>query len=188
MLRCLDAACGSGEGTYGLARLLRECGFSPGEMVVHGATIEPLELFAAAHGWFPHDPARHKGFRRQMLPLIEDGTAGSIQFFQEDLTDSGQEQEDGYDLILCNGLLGGPLMHSRDTLERAVERICARLRPDGILLAADHFHGGWKKSLPENDLGEMLTGCGLKLLALGEGLAGIRQGQGSRSPAPDDCC
>jgi SAM-dependent methyltransferase len=176
MIRCLDAACGSGEGTYGLARLLRECGFAPGEIAVHGATIEPLELFAAAHGWFPHDPARQKAFRRQIMPLVEDATAGSILFFQEDLTDNGQGENERYDLVLCNGLLGGPLITSRDALERTVERICSRLRPDGIFLAADHFHGGWKKSVPGNDLGEMLARRGLKLLAPGEGLAGVRTG------------
>ncbi len=55
---CLDAACGSGEGTYELAQLLCECGFRPDSMEIAGVTLEPFELFAAAHCYFPHDRLR----------------------------------------------------------------------------------------------------------------------------------
>ena len=70
-LCCLDAACGSGEGTYELALLLQESGFPSEQLQVQGMTIEPLEVFAAAHAWFPHDPARQGRYRhavRQAFP------------------------------------------------------------------------------------------------------------------------
>jgi chemotaxis methyl-accepting protein methylase len=180
VIRCLDAACGSGEGTYDLALLLRKCGCIPEKITVHGATIEPLELFAAAHGWFPHDPARQAAFRRRIGRLFADAPADHIAFFQEDLTGNRNCEGKGYDVILCNGLLGGPLLNGREELERVVGGLCARLKPGGILLAADRFHQGWKRGVPDDLLREMLAGCGLKVLAAGEGVAGVRQGLGTR--------
>ena len=175
MVRCLDAACGSGEGTYGLALLLRDSGFAPEQLMIHGATIEPLELFAAAHGWFPHDPVRQEAFRRHIDLLFADTTAKRMAFFREDLAGDPTSPGKGYDIILCNGLLGGPLMNSRDSLEKAVESLCARLRPGGLLLAADHFHGGWKKRVPAGGLKRMLAGYGLNTFEGGEGITGVKQ-------------
>ena len=57
-LSLLDAACGSGEGVYGLEEMLAETGCDPDSTTVHGCTVEPLELAAAAHGWLPHDSER----------------------------------------------------------------------------------------------------------------------------------
>jgi CheR methyltransferase, SAM binding domain len=85
-VRCLDAACGSGEGTYDLAMLLLETGHAPEQLELHGVTLEPLELFAAAHGWFPHDPARQKAFRSRTGRLFEADVARRITFMREDLT------------------------------------------------------------------------------------------------------
>jgi chemotaxis methyl-accepting protein methylase len=179
VVRCLDAACGSGEGTYDLALLLRECGYMPEKIAVHGVTIEPLELFAAAHAWFPHDPVRQNAFRRRIGRMLADARADQIVFSREDLTGIGNCDREEYDFILCNGLLGGPLLNDREVLERVVGRLCARLRPGGILLAADRFHEGWKRAVPDDLLREMLAGCGLKLLEVGEGVAGERQGLGT---------
>lgn len=181
IIRCLDAACGCGEGTYGLARLLGEGGYAPGKMVVHGATVEPLELFAAAHGWFPHDPARQKAFRAVIAPLVEDAAAERFMFHQEDLIGIDQRDTGRYDLILCNGLLGGPLINSGSELETAVERLCARLRPGGMLLAADRFHGGWKKTVPDERIKELMARHGLEMLTVDEGMAGVQQGLGTRN-------
>ena len=175
-VRCLDAACGSGEGTYELFMLLLESGADPGSMTVHGVTVEPLELFAAAHGWFPHDPARQAEFRRRFDGIVSRVSDGAIGFFREDLTGHGRSAGEEYDIILCNGLLGGPLLHDRGTLKKVVGSLCARLRPGGILLAADCFHGGWKRAMPEGLIRETLAGCGLQLLAVSRGVAGARSG------------
>ena len=178
-VRCLDAACGSGEGTYELALLLRECGYAEEQLEVHGATVDPLELFAAAHGWFPHDPARQTAFRRRIGGLLTGSTAERIAFFREDLTENRRYPGEGYDIILCNGFLGGPLLSSREALERTIGRLCARLRPGGLFLAADHFHGGWKKTVPDDGIKEILVRCGLKGVALNGGVAGIQQNEGT---------
>jgi predicted O-methyltransferase YrrM len=68
-------------------------------------------------------------------------------------------------------------MNSRDSLEKAVESLCARLRPGGLLLADDRFHGGWKKRMPGDGLKRMLSGYGLKTLTGIEGVAGVKPGR-----------
>jgi len=175
VVRCLDAACGSGEGSYELAMLLLDRGYAPENLEVHGATVEPLELFAAAHGWFPHDPERQTAYRRRIRRLFADRTAERIVFYREDLIEEEGAAGEAYDVIICNGLLGGPLLNERKKLAGTVGRLCARLKPGGILLAADRFHGGWKRTTPADVLGKMLAGNGLTLLTSCEGVAGVKQ-------------
>ncbi len=172
---CLDAACGSGEGTYEVALLLRSQGRAPEEIAVHGTTVDPLELFAAAHGWFPHDTPRQEAFRCRIRHLFADGTARRIAFRREDLTDGHDPQEE-YDVILCNGLLGGPLLSGRGELEVTVTGLCGRLKRGGILLAADRFHDGWKRSTPDGLMQALLAENGLQVLACEEGVAGRKPG------------
>lgn len=182
-VRCLDAACGSGEGTYELAALLRSCGFAVDSIHVHGTTLEPLELFAAAHGYFPHDPGRQAAYRRHLAPLFAAGATEKIVFTREDLANPPPPEERGYDVILCNGVLGGPFLHDPAVLRETVARLAGRLLPGGILLATNRFHGGWKKIIPDELLREIWAGCGLKPLPVGEGVAGINcrnSGPGTR--------
>lgn len=174
-LRCLDAACGAGEGTYGLARLLEETGFVPDGFSIVGSSRDPLEIFAAVHGFFPHDLPRQEAFCRLREELRATGAIGRIRFATDDLT----EQTGGagtFDVILCNGILGGPFMHERQNLERVVARLMNCLAAEGIILAADRFHGGWKRVAPPEMLGEILAGKGLSVMTAGEGIAGIRGG------------
>ncbi|HEX8961147.1 MAG TPA: CheR family methyltransferase [Geobacteraceae bacterium] len=173
-MRCLDAACGSGEGTYELTLLLLAQGFGPRKIAVHGTTVEPLELFAAAHGWFPHDAVRQEAFRRRIRPIFADGAAERIIFSHEDLTADGRGAEERYDIILCNGLLGGPLLSGRTELEVTVRGLCGRLKGGGILLAADRFHAGWKRPAPDGLIRTLLAENGLQVLACDEGVAGRR--------------
>ena len=174
-LRFLDAACGAGEGTYGLARLLKETGLTSENLRITGASRDPLEIFAAAHGFFPHDPPRQGAARRLMKELRATGHLGRIRFTVADLTADASGNET-FDVILCNGILGGPFMHERHTLERVVAGLANRLAAGGIILAADRFHGGWKQVAPPGLLGEILTGKGLSVVTAGEGIAGIRVG------------
>jgi SAM-dependent methyltransferase len=171
---CLDVACGSGEGTYELALLLMEEGFPVESINVRGTTLEPLELFAAAHCSFPHDPRRTGAYRRQTVPLRECGATEKIRFTLEDLTGSFPNKVDEYDIILCNGLLGGPLLHEPRALLETVRRLAGRLRKEGILLAASRFHGGWKKLMPDEVLGGIFSTCGLRCLPIAEGVVGVR--------------
>lgn len=171
-VHCLDAACGGGEGTYELALLLIECGFKGASMRIDGATLEPFELFAAAHCYFPHDPRRTAECRRVAGTLRERGAADNIRFTLEDLTVAGHGGE--YDIILCNGFLGGPFLHDSQVLRETMLILAGRLRPGGVLMAADRFHGGWKKLADEGMLRRILAECGLRILPVAEGVAGTR--------------
>jgi chemotaxis methyl-accepting protein methylase len=171
----LDAACGSGEGTYAAAAAVVQLGFSVVSSLVEGSTLEPLELAAAAHGWFPHDQARSLAFREQLRTLLASGAGRMIRFSREDLC-SPRLNQNRYDMIICNGLLGGPLLHRQETLTRVISLLAARLNRGGILLAADHFHGGWKQSTPSATIKELLTASGLQAVEPGEGIGAVRTG------------
>ena len=149
-LRCLDAACGAGEETYGLTNLLMERGLQSEDIQIEGWSIEPLEVWAAAYARFPHDRLREVIFRKETSELFEQGFHTCIRFRSADLLDApGMER---FDLILCNGLLGGPIINTPQMLEQVVGNLARLLAPGGILLAADHFHGGWKQKCPQENL------------------------------------
>ncbi len=183
-IRCLDAACGTGEGTYDLAGALKRWGIPVAGQVIHGSTIEPLELFAAAHGFFPHDPGREANFKCVMQSLIDNEALDGVEFLLEDISIPHSNDETVYDVILCNGLLGGPALHLEEDLEQAVASLAGRLRPGGILLAADRFHGGWKKLVPASRLMETMSHCGLKVVYGEEGVAATKDGAREHNAIP----
>jgi chemotaxis methyl-accepting protein methylase len=170
-LSCLDAACGCGEGTWDLAQLCQESGYPPEEITLCGSSLDPLELFAAAHAAFFHDSCREREYRRRILPLVTASFAERIHFVREDLTDPIASPE-RYDLILCNGLLGGPLLHETGQMERVMAGLVRRLKPGGLILAADRFHEGWRKLNPNEAREALLARCGVRILESGEGIGG----------------
>jgi SAM-dependent methyltransferase len=170
----LDAACGTGEGTYEAAEAIAQLEFSPASLI-DGRTIEPLELAAAAHGWFPEDTKRARAFRERVERLLASGAGRMIRFSREDLCEP-QERHDSYDLILCNGFLGGPLLHRQVKLARVIGFLAQRLNTGGILLAADHFHGGWKQATPSAAITQVLTASGLQTVEAGEGIGAVKNG------------
>ena len=172
-LRCLDAACGAGAGTYGLALKLLECGWEKERFSIEGWTLDPLEAWSAAHAAFPHDPAQEAFFRRWTAPFFEQADGLSLIFRQADLLQP-PEAESCFDLILCNGWIGGPILHETCQLRLAIENLTTLLAPGGLLLAADHFHGGWKKRTPVENLCELLGECGLQVSEAGEGIGGLK--------------
>jgi chemotaxis methyl-accepting protein methylase len=171
VLRCLDTACATGESTYELAMLLLENGMEPGSFLVRGSTIEPLELFAAAHIFFPHEPERQEAFRKRAEPVFTAGADKRMLFFTEDISRPFDEERKEYDIILCNGLLGGPRLHTVTDLEQAASALASRLRKGGILLAADRFHVGWKKCAPASLLCGIFTKFGFRVRDIGDGMA-----------------
>jgi SAM-dependent methyltransferase len=173
-IRVLDSACGSGEGTYGLAELMDAAGFGGKECVVHGSTLEPIELFAAAHAFFPHDPDRAGDYRARVAPLLAGTDAVGMEFYLSDVGNAADWNE--YHLVLCNGLLGGPLMHEPEELARAIGALAARLLPGGVLLAADRFHAGWRLRVPAEQLRALMRAQGLIPLELPEGIGGRKTG------------
>jgi hypothetical protein len=174
-VNCLDAACGSGEGTYELASHLLESGFPVESINVHGATLEPLELFAAAHCYFPHDQRRTEVYRSHTAALRECGATERIRFTLEDLTGAFPTNVREYDIILCNGLLGGPILNEPRSLLETVRKLAGLLSNEGILLAASRFHGGWKKLTPDLVLRGIFCKCGLRCFPVAEGVLGVKK-------------
>ncbi|WP_223923344.1 bifunctional 2-polyprenyl-6-hydroxyphenol methylase/3-demethylubiquinol 3-O-methyltransferase UbiG [Geobacter sp. AOG2] len=174
-LRCLDAACGDGAITYGLVRLLLDLGRAPQDFLVEGWTIDPLEVWAAAHCAFPHDPSRQEAFRRWALPVFSTGAERSLSFRQADLLTVAPDRQ-RFDLILCNGLLGGPIINKGEEIRRVVESLAALLAPRGLVLAADSFHGGWKQKCPHHEVQALFASAGLAVFEAGEGVGGLKQG------------
>ncbi len=169
-IRVLDAACGSGEGTYQVAQILVEAGMGK-ESAVHGSTLELIELFAGAHMYFPHAPEREREYRDRTAALLAPGANAPAMEFYLDRVDAPPQREP-YDLVLCNGLLGGPLLHGSDELASAFAGLSARLAPGGLLLAADRFHAGWRQRVPEEDLFALMRPHGLTPFEVPEGIAG----------------
>ena len=172
-LRFLDAACGDGAATYDLARLLLELGWRADNFQVSGWSLEPLEIWVAAHASFPHDPSRQAAFRDSVAPLFDEGAQHSLRFSAIDL-EAGLSDREEFDLIICNGLLGGPLLHQPERMRRVAANLAALLRPEGVLLVADHFHDGWKKRVTSGMLSELLAGHGLQVDKAGEGICGLK--------------
>ncbi|WP_224959422.1 class I SAM-dependent methyltransferase [Geomonas subterranea] len=168
-IRVLDAACGSGEGAYQAAQLVADVGLGRGS-VLHGSTLEEIELFAAAHLYFPHTRERQRQYRARVGGLVSGETGPALEFYQ-DRVDTAPQREP-YDLVLCNGLLGGPLLHEPEQLRDAFAGLAARLAPGGLLLAADRFHAGWHLRVPREALIARMRDVGLLPVEVAEGIAG----------------
>jgi chemotaxis methyl-accepting protein methylase len=182
-LCCLDAACGTGEDSYGLANLLMENGYLPEEIRIESWTLEPLEVWSATHLRFPYDRRAEATLRRNTSRLFDRGYQASIFFRCADLTEirinqpfsgNGANYLGQFDIILCNGLLGGPIINEREKLVRLVSNLASFLAPGGILMAADSFHGGWKSRFRNIDLKALFMRMGLKSIDAGEGVGGLR--------------
>lgn len=172
-VRCLDAACGSGEGSWELAELASAAGWRPEQITIMGWTLDPLEVYAAYNRYLPHLPQRQAGYRQRIEPLAAQGWEASVAFQAVDLLNDGWPAG-SVDLIICNGLLGGPMLPEAAAVERVVTRLATQLQPGGWLLAANRFHGGWTKQLTTNQLADLFRKSGLTVAQAGEGIAGQR--------------
>ncbi|GAB4294009.1 MAG: chemotaxis protein CheR [Desulfuromonadia bacterium] len=166
----LDAACGTGEGVYDLAAAARDAGIPPEQVTIVGETLAAVEVISAASGVIVHDPERTSAFSRVRGELEGCGLLERILFSQHDIREEGGG---GYDLIICNGLIGGPLLHHPDHVARLVGVLSRRLKPGGLLLAADRFHGGWHRRIAPSFLVGVMKGAGLSPFDPGEGIGGV---------------
>lgn len=168
-VRLLDAACGTGEGVYEYAEMACDNGI---EASIHGCTVEPLELAAAAHGWFPTDS--EKSAATKMLIKRFSGIS-RIEFFRDDICSHSVSSET-YDIVVCNGLLGGPLLHSIAGLDAAVGWLAKKVKKEGLILAANRFHDGWQRIIPSSYLEMLLAAKGFRVISVPEGVGAIRTG------------
>lgn len=171
-LRCLDAACGDGAASYGLARLCAEAGCPADSFMIEGWALEPLEAWTAAHGRFPHEPVREAQFRAETRDCFDRGLDAAIRFSCVDISHVSGLAE--FDLILCNGLLGGPIIHAGKDIAAVVSNLAGLLTPGGMLLAADHFHGGWKQKCPQQELRALCVKSGLLIIGSEEGISALK--------------
>jgi chemotaxis methyl-accepting protein methylase len=169
----LDAACGSGEQSYEVAEQLLDIGWDSEHCTVVGETVEPLELAAAAHGWFPHDRARETAFRRRVEGILTRGGGSMLSFVSRDLR-SRAESGKQYDVVICNGLIGGPLLNDTAMVLEVIRRLAERVGKGGLFLAADRFHAGWRKSVPIGSIRAAVEAAGFAIVDGGEGVAAVR--------------
>lgn len=169
-LHCLDAACGSGEGSWELAGLLAAGGYLSDQVLIDGWTLDPLEVYAATNRCLPHLPQRQHAYRQLCAPLLAAGWEGRLRFQAVDLL-TADLPPGQYGLILCNGLLGGPLLHRQTELQQVIVQLVERLRPHGWLLVANRFHGGWHRRVPDHLLAGLFRQAGCVVQALDDGIA-----------------
>jgi SAM-dependent methyltransferase len=176
---CLDAACGTGEGIYDLALILSALGVSAEKVCFDGWTIEPLEVWAAAARSFPHNRQQERELRTSTSFLMENGYMRHTVFTCINIVRAAipLNMSRRFDIILCNGLLGGPILHKKEELELAVANLAELLAPNGIMLAADSFHGGWKQQCPQSELRALFEINRLKTFEAGEGIGGLKSDQ-----------
>lgn len=174
-LQCIDAACGTGEGTWEIAEMLATVGWQPEQAFIAGWTLDPLELYAATEQHLPHLPERQLVYRKRLLPLLYGGWA-QINFTAVDLCAPTPLPiaSESADLLICNGLLGGPIIHEPEQMAFIVRQLVNLLSSGGCLAAADCFHGGWKQKTPKEFLEGLFETSGLCVVDAGEGIAGIR--------------
>ncbi len=123
----LDVGCGVGVNTLEMASMLKGAGLT-------GITPEPLEVWMAANRRIPHD------LQRQSMMRQFDGHAHFMCGIAEDFSGN-------YDIIVCNGLIGGRFFCS-ETQYSAFLRCCRfSLRQGGRVLIADRFHEGTLRNL-----------------------------------------
>ena len=136
--RVLDLGCGTGHGTWEVALAAAEAG-ARARLV--GVTREPLEAWMAARQRLPHDPARERRY-----PCLPGAAAGQVHFVAADgLT---LPLRPGiWDLVLVNGLAGGPHLKAPESMHRLLRGLARLLAPGGVVGCACRFHDGYAPHL-----------------------------------------
>jgi hypothetical protein len=145
----LDVGCGTGQGTWEVAEIL-----GPASLVA-GVTAEPLEAWMASKRQLPHlsidwgrnasDPTSH--------PVFWAADARSLRTLQP------------AELILCNGLAGGPALHCEADLNRLWLALAGCCTVDGEIWMANTFHDGFRDA---NDRFERMRPDGWRCRRIGE--------------------
>ncbi|MFA5206138.1 MAG: methyltransferase domain-containing protein [Lentisphaeria bacterium] len=135
--RALDLGCGTGHGTWELAAAA--AGHGTGTVV--GATREPLEAWMAASRRLPHDSGREHRF-----PAPPPAAAGRVHFVAADAL-APPFRPHRFDLILVNGLAGGPHLCAPDAMGRLLGALARLAAPGGRIACACRFHDGYAPDL-----------------------------------------
>ncbi len=129
--------------------------------MLEGCTLDPLEVWSAEHRCLPDNPEREQQYHKRTQNLLKQGWDTSVCFKVANLLDYVSKSE-LFDLILCNGLLGGAIINQPLQIHQVITSLAGVLAPGGMLLVADRFHGGWKKKVPVNTITGKMEECGLR--------------------------
>jgi predicted O-methyltransferase YrrM len=129
--KLLDLGCGIGLGTLEMSDAL-------GTASACGVTIEPLEVWMAERRTLPHDPRRTAHFQRWKH-------LKNVTFRAADITSYHSDEQ--YDMIVCNGLVGGRFLNSRKSMETFLDCLEMNVTPEGIFAAANSFHQGNRENV-----------------------------------------
>lgn len=138
--RVLDLGCGTGQGTWEVAQFAAKANVRAHLL---GITREPLEAWMATHRRLPHDPVRERRY-----PCLPSTTAGRIQLQFVAADGLAAPLRPGvWDLILVNGLAGGPHLKTPDSMQRLLHGLAGLLAPGGAVGCACRFHDGYAPHL-----------------------------------------
>ncbi len=129
-LRLLDVGCGVGHGTREAAGVLSR--HVPGPVTALGITIEPLEAWLATNG--------ETGIGAVPDAAGQEPGSDNVAFVCGDLRRIPAQGP--FDVVLCNGVLGGDFFRAGRAIDAALDELTARVAEDGVLGLASRFHGG----------------------------------------------
>lgn len=133
----VDLACGTGQDTWEIARHL------PDGATIIGVTREPLEAWMAHHRCLPH--WSHADRRRLGLAFPPPPPeAVHVAFVAGDALAPPTPPAD---LVICNGLIGGPALHQPKALAAIWDALRHATAPGGAILIGDRFHQGHAPAL-----------------------------------------
>jgi hypothetical protein len=138
----VDCGCGTGQGTWELAQWL------PVGSLLVGVTLEPLEAWMSTHRRLPH---LEWSFRNTDEKYAYPATnpAVTVAFAAGAVIDMRWTAP--ADLIVCNGLIGGPAMCEPAELASLWERFFSETAAGSVVLAGNQFHQGrlaaWERFL-----------------------------------------
>ena len=140
-LSVIDYACGTGQGTYEIAELLKCLGKTAS---VTGLTIEVLDLWMAENKSVPH------------LDMYEEYTYTDTdcepQFMCGDINSYSSKLH--FQLILCNGLIGGPFLNQDEDYLQLWKKINEQTEKNSLFITGHSFHGAYN---PERFIDYMPT-------------------------------
>ena len=131
-LRVIDIGCGTGQGTLGILNVLS---LKARHVIGIGITKEPLEVWMASNQQLPH-----------MQSMPDDLSFPDLHPHAECTFSTGdictRIAIDPADLVICNGLLGGPALHEEHRLLQAARTLASTVKVNGYLLIGNCFHAG----------------------------------------------
>ncbi|MDQ7977971.1 CheR family methyltransferase [Paraburkholderia sp. SARCC-3016] len=146
VLRLLSVPCSTGEEPYSIAMALFDAGIGPERFSIDAVDISERALDIARRGVYGRNSFRGRAleFRERHFAIAGPATASgdvryelsarvhdAVRFIHANLFDAPYPADARYDFILCRNVL---IYFDRDSQDRAIRLLDARLAQDGMLL------------------------------------------------------